>query len=144
MSLIQSIGLVDKLVKAKIPKQTATELVDFVENNQSETLKDDIDELKSKADKAEDKLDNLEKKVDKLETKFDNLEKKVDKLEVKVEWLKWIMGIGFTVIFATMFYLHSDLKSDMKQLRADVKSDNQELRLGIEELKNLLQNQQRR
>ena len=34
----ETIALVDKLVKAKIPKQTATDLVDYIDKNQNEKI----------------------------------------------------------------------------------------------------------
>ena len=71
MSIAQTQPLVDDLVKAKIPRKTATELVDFIEKQQSNTLKKDI------------------------------------------EWLKWIVGIGFTFLLTIMVYLHSDVKSNI-------------------------------
>ena len=38
MSIAQSIQLIDKLVKARIPKPTATELVDQIDNNKPDIL----------------------------------------------------------------------------------------------------------
>ena len=69
----EAIALVDDLVKAKIPKKTATKLIDFVEKHQSQELKH-----------------------------------KLDKIESDINWLKWVVGLGFTLIFTIMIYLHSD------------------------------------
>ena len=38
----ETIALVDDLVKAKMPKKTATQLVDFIEKHQSQELKNDL------------------------------------------------------------------------------------------------------
>ena len=46
MSTTESIQLVDKLVKAKIPKPTATELVDRIDKNIPDTLANDVHWLK--------------------------------------------------------------------------------------------------
>ena len=49
MSTTETIQLVDELVKAKIPKSTATKLVDRIDNNKSNTLEleDDIKWIKN-------------------------------------------------------------------------------------------------
>ena len=38
----EGVALVDDLVKAKMPKKTATQLVDFIEKHQSQELKNDL------------------------------------------------------------------------------------------------------
>ena len=42
MSVAQSVALIDKLVRAKMPRETATELLDFVEQNQAGNVKKDL------------------------------------------------------------------------------------------------------
>ncbi len=78
-----AIHLIDKLVKAKIPKETATELIEFTEK------------------KAEGRTGEL-----------------ATKDQVKVIYT--IMGIGFTALLSIMIYLHSDIKSNMKDLKLDI------------------------
>ena len=46
MGTAESIQLVDKLVEAKIPKSTATELVDHIDKNIPDTLANDVHWLK--------------------------------------------------------------------------------------------------
>ena len=48
----ETIELVDNLVKAKIPKKTATQLVDFVEKHQSQEFKNNIDKLSNEVEKV--------------------------------------------------------------------------------------------
>ena len=88
----ETIALVDELIKAKIPKKTATNLVDYIEKHQSQSLKVDIDLIRK-----------------------------------DVNWLKWIVGIGFTFLITIMVYLHSDLKEDIKENRESIKQINQKL-----------------
>ena len=88
----EAIVLVDKLVKARIPKETATELVDFIEKHQSE------------------------------------------KIEFKLNIILWVLAGLLTLVI----YLHSDLKSGIKENRESIKQIHQELKSMIEKIDRLL------
>ncbi len=50
------------------------------------------------------------------------------------QWLKWVMGIGFTVIpvvlLTVIIYLHSDAKAEMKELKRDIREVKELLQRG--------------
>ena len=73
----ETIALVDELIKAKIPKKTATQLVDYIDKSQSE------------------------------------------KIDFKLNFILWAIG-GLLALFlglaSLMVYLHSDLKSDIREI----------------------------
>ena len=108
MSIAQATSLIDDLVKAKIPKKTATDLVEFVEQHQSEKTNFKLNIILwimglgfgfvlSLIIYTNNRIDNLEKKIDlnlnELEKKIDlnlnELEKKIDmsrhELEKKID-----------------------------------------------------------
>ena len=81
----ETIALVDKLVRAKMPKETATALIDFVEKNQSSEFKQEI-----------------------------------EKVKLSIDFLKWVVGLGFSLTFAIIIYLHSDTTKRTDKLESKV------------------------
>ena len=93
MSIAQATSLIDDLVKAKIPKKTATDLVEFVEQHQAEKTNFKLNIIlwimglgfgfvlsliiytNSRIDNLENRIQNLEKKID---LNRHELEKKID------------------------------------------------------------------
>ena len=94
----QTLELVDELVKAKIPKKTATKLIDYVDNRHN----GNIDE------------------------RLTNIDKRLIKVETSITFLKWITGIGFTVTItiatALPLYLHNDTKDAMREIKTDMQT----------------------
>ncbi len=90
-STAEALRLIETLQKHGIKKQAATEIIGFVEKQQGD-----------------------------LATRQD-----LEPLKRDVSWIKWIVGIGFTaipvVLLTVITYLHSDTKSEMKELKAEMK-----------------------
>ncbi len=96
----QAIDIVDQLVKAKIPKQTAKELIDFVERQQGDlATKQDIKDMATKQD------------IKDMATKQDTRE------AVRPIWAVMLAGftIGFGLLLTVMLYLHNDTKAEMER-----------------------------
>ena len=97
-----------QLTEADIPKETATELLEFVEKKQTNLVTEDYLEarmaatdakiitVKSELDAKIDKLDmkivsiksELDAKIGKLDAKIEKLDAKIDKLDMKVVAVK--------------------------------------------------------
>ena len=103
---LEAVELIESLEKDSISKETAKKIVNFAEKQRSEAI-----------------------------TKQD-VEFVVEPIKRDIFWLKWVVGIGFSLGFglllSVMIYLHSDLKSDvnkridklegnMKQMQTDMK-----------------------
>ncbi len=94
----------------------------------------------------------LESQRGDLATKQDigGLAAKVREIAAKQDYLKWIMGIGFTVLLAgfgllltVMLYLHSDTKAEMSRRFAEVNQRFTKMEAEMKEIKQLLQRGQR-
>ena len=121
MNATKTLELVKEL-KPKLGERATTKLLDFVENQNGE--------LATKQD-----LHNLEQKIEhKIKHEIDGIKHEIDGVKRDVFWLKWIVGLGFTIGFGAlltiMLYLHSDTKAKMNELRADIK-ENQKLILQL-------------
>ena len=83
MSASQTLHLIEKLTQAHIPKETATDLLEFVEQKQTELVTKDYFEARMAATDA---------KIDKLDMKIiagkDELNAKIDKLDMKIAGVK--------------------------------------------------------
>ena len=69
------------------------------------------------------------------ETKLiiDAVDKKTD-----VGWLKWVMGIGFTLIFGLVITFWNDTKADIRELRTeirDIRTDMKDIRTEIKDIR---------
>ena len=95
----QTLELVDELVKAKIPKKTATKLIDYVDNRHNGNI--------------DERLTNMDKRLT-------NMDKRLIKVETSITFLKWITGIGFTITTtiatALPLYLHNNTQTDMQAM----------------------------
>ena len=126
MSATQTIELAEKLVEAKIPKETATELLDYIQVNNKEKdgdsdqkieiIEQDVSVLKQDVNVLKQDVGILKQDVNVLKQDVNVLKQDVNVLKQDVNWLKWIMGLGFTITFAVMIYLHSDTKTEMNKL----------------------------
>ncbi len=65
----------------------------------------------------------------------------IRELRIGHDWIKWIMGIGFTVmgvcltaLLTVMLYLHSDTKHNIQRLETSARQDKQELKQDIQKL----------
>ena len=115
MGTAESIQLVDKLVEAKIPKSTATELVDRIDRGNLEP--------------DNPKWINLENDVQDLKSDVQDIKNDVQVLKNEVQWLKWAIALGFSALVALMFgivgivtYLHNDTKAEIHSVRTDIQS----------------------
>ena len=102
MGTAESIQLVDELVKARIPKPTATRLIDCIDRGNLEP--------------DNPKWINLENDVQ-------DLKNDVQDLKSDVQWLKWIVALGFPVLIGIITYLHSDTKTEMQSIRTEMKTE---------------------
>ena len=123
MGTAESIQLVDKLVEAKIPKSTATELVDRIDRGNLEP-------------------DN---------PKWINLESDIGFVKNDVHWLKWAMALGFSALIALMFgivgivtYLHNDMKAGIHSVRTEIQSLRTEMKTEINSLRTEMQSMQKK
>ena len=87
MSAAKTLHLIEKLTEANISKETATELLEYVEQKQADTVTRDYFEAKITA---------LE---DKLKAKITALE---DKLEAKIIGLRLFTGFNTALLLAVL------------------------------------------
>ena len=97
----ETIALVDNLVKAKMPKSTATQLVDFIEKNQNHELKQEI-------------------KTDLMLIKKDI---------TWLRWVVGGLAVFLVGMVSLTVYLHSDLKSEIKTNKQDIQLIKQDMGL---------------
>ena len=101
MSASQTLHLIEKLTEADIPKETATELLEFVEKKQTNLVTEDYLEARMAATDAkiitvkselDAKIDKLDMKIvavkNELNAKIEKLDAKIDKLDMKVVAVK--------------------------------------------------------
>ena len=90
MSASQTLHLIEKLTEADIPKETATELLEFVEKKQTNLVTEDYLEARMAATDA--KIGKLDMKIvsvkNELDAKIDKLDAKIDKLDMKIVSVK--------------------------------------------------------
>ncbi len=140
-----AIEIIDRLETDGIKRQTAKELIDFVESQQGDlATKEDIKNMATKQD------------IKDMATKQD-LRAEIEPLRQKQEWLKWIVGIGFGALLTVTIYLHSDTKAEMNRRFtemndrfaemdrrfAEMRGEMKELKVEIREIKELLQRGER-
>ena len=82
MSASQTLHLIEKLTEADIPKETATELLEFVEKKQTNLVTEDYLEARMAATDA--KIDKLDMKIGKLDAKTGELDAKIGELDAKI------------------------------------------------------------
>ena len=136
MGTAESIQLVDKLVEAKIPKSTATELVDRIDRGNLEldnpkwiNLESDVQDLKSDVQDIKSGVQVLENDVQVVKNDVQDLKSDVQVLKNDVRWLKWAIALGFSALVALMFgivgivtYLHNDTKAEIHSVRTEIQS----------------------
>ena len=106
MSTTETIQLVDELVKAKIPKSTATRLVDRIDRGNLEP-------------------DN---------PKWINLESDVQVLKNDVRWLKWAIALGFPILIGIVTYLHNNTKTEIHSVKTEMQSMQKEINAKIDQM----------
>ena len=111
MSVTRAIELARKL-KPKLGEETASELLDYIGNQNGDlATKQDVQAVKQ-------------------DVQFVRTE-----LGQSINWLTWIVGIGFPIGFGTlltvMLYLHGNTENRMDRIETDVK----ELKTGMADLK---------
>ena len=114
MGTTETIQLVDKLVEAKIPKSTATELVDRIDRGNLEP--------------DNPKWINLENDVQ-------DLKNGVEFVKNDVRWLKWVVALGFPILIGIVTYLHNDMKAEIHSVRTEVKTEIQSVRTEIQSVR---------
>ena len=90
MSASQTLDLIEKLTQAHIPKETATDLLEFVEKKQTDLVTKD--HFEARMDAFEARMATTDAKIDKLDMKIitvkDELNAKIDKLDMKIVGVK--------------------------------------------------------
>ena len=139
MSATQTIELVRRL-EPKLGEETATKLLDHIANQNGDlaTKQDIADVKKDIADVKiglenkielvkiglENKIELVENKIELVDNKVENVEKKVESVEKKVETgrteSRWLFGLCFGALLTVILYLHSDTKSEVKEIKTDM------------------------
>ena len=108
--------MVDELVKARIPKPTATKLIDRIDRGNLES--------------DNPKWINLENDVQ-------DLKNDVGFVKNDVRWLRWVV----TSLVALMFgivgivtYLHNDMKAEIQSLRTEMQLMQKEISAKIDQI----------
>ena len=115
MKTTQAMELMEELVKAKIPKQTAKHLIDLIESQNGElATKHDIQLVKKDVQAVE---------------------KDVQAVEKEVQSIKWIIGITLPFLGAVMLGGFLWLRSDIQNNRQEFKQEMGEFRQEMGELK---------
>ncbi len=105
----QTIDLVDSLQKAKIPRHTATKLMDYIDDKQGSSK-----ELLKKINDLGREIKALDRKLDRNTA---NMDKRIEQVGLSIFWLRWTMGVGFASLLTTMlggFALFYDIASSTK------------------------------
>ena len=112
--------LIEKLTEADIPKETATELLEFVEKKQTNLVTEDHlearmaatdakiitakNELDAKIGKLDMKLvsikSELDAKIGKLDAKIEKLDAKIEKQNTKITGLMLFLGFNTSLLVA--------------------------------------------
>ena len=122
MGVTQTLDLVEKLTKANIPKQTATELLEFVELKQTDLVTKDYFEARMTTTDSKIKAvkNDLTAKItaakDELNAKItavkDELNAKItavkDELNAKITGLKLFVGFNTALLMAVLIKLFVD------------------------------------
>ena len=105
MGTADALQLVDELVKARIPKPTATKLVDRIDNNKSNTLEleDDIEWIKN-------------------DVRW-------------LRWIVTSLVALMFGIVGIVTYLHNDMKAEIQSVRTEVKTEINSVRTEINSLR---------
>ena len=156
MGTAESIQLIDELVKARIPKSTATELVDRIDRgnlepdnpkwinleNDVQDLKNDVQVLKSDVQDLKNDVQVLKSDVQDLKNDVQVLKSDVGFVKNDVRWLKWAIALGFSALVALMFgivgivtYLHNDMKAEIHSVRTGMKAEIHSVRTEIQSVR---------
>ena len=95
MSASQTIHLIEKLTEANIPKETAMELLEYVERQQTDLVTKDYLDIKIEA--IDTKIEAIDTKID---TKVEALDTKIEAVETKINGLKLFIGFNTTLSLA--------------------------------------------
>ena len=102
MSASQTIHLIEKLTEANIPKETAMELLEYVERQQTDLVTKDYLDIKIEA--IDTKIEGLDTKIEALDTKIDTkvegLDTKIKAVETKINGLKLFIGFNTALSLA--------------------------------------------
>ncbi len=71
-------------------------------------------------------------------TPMQSMQLKIDKLSLSIDWLKWNLAIGFSVLFAGLIGLASLVFFLFARLETNTRQDIQRLESGIQENRKLL------
>ena len=62
----------------------------------------------------------------------------IELVKIDINWIKWIVGIGFSVMVALIIGLWADNKTDVREIRANMeqmKADMRKMQADIKEIK---------
>ena len=86
-----------------------------------------------------ERIENIEQAATK-EFVRQELGAELEPIQRDIKWLRWIMGMGFSLLFAVMLGGFALLQSNMNYLHSDTKADMKKLETGISENRELLIN----
>ena len=111
MDVVQTLNLVEKLTKANSPKQTATELLEFVELKQTDLVTKDYFEARMTTtdSKIKEVKNDLTAKITAVK---DELNAKItaakDELNAQITGLKLFVGFNTALLMAVLIKLFVD------------------------------------
>ena len=107
MSASQTLHLIEKLTEADIPKETATELLEFVEKKQTNLVTEDYLEARMAATDA--KIGKLDMKLvsikSELDAKIEKLDAKIEKQNTKITGLMLFLGFNTSLLVALIILI---------------------------------------
>ena len=108
----QAIVIEKILTRHNFTEEEATKIIDYVENQKGDfATKQDIQDVRGELKNARNELMS-----------------EIDGIKRDVNWLKWIVGLGFAGLLTIMLYLHADTKQEMKELKAETKEFQTEMK----------------
>ncbi len=112
-----AIEVIDHLQTDGISRETAKELIDYVDKQRGDLVTDQSLQAA--------------------------LRQEVEPLKRDVNWLKWIVGIGLTaipvILLTVMIYLHSSINERLDRIEQRVEGRFEKMEADIKEIKELLQ-----
>ena len=100
MSASQTLHLIEKLTEADIPKETATELLEFVEKRQTDLVTKD--HFEARMDAFEARMAATDAKIDKLDMKIASVK---NELGAKITGIMLFLGFNTTLLAALIILM---------------------------------------
>ena len=87
-------------------------------------MKKDVEGVKKDVEGVKKDVEGVKKDVEGVKKDVEGVKKDIKGIKKDINWLKWSVATGFAIftvflstVLTVMIYLHSDTKSEMKELR---------------------------